>query len=95
METTMILPRQLDSHYAKKLADDLSLRRGQPIDIDAKETGFAGALSLQVLIAAALQWKKEGIAFTIRNATESFLSSCDILGFEPVTLGFVPVKEGE
>lgn len=81
------LNRHLDSSAAPPMAAALQELRGQALQIDGGEVGFAGALSLQVLVSAHLQWEADGCAFQIAPLSPALATAVSGLGIELAAIG--------
>ena len=87
MSAQIKLASRLDSTAAFALAEKLKTNRGNPLELDASDVTFAGALTLQVLIAANRQWTTEGLDFRISNSSEAIKSACEALGIPESEFG--------
>ena len=74
------LPAALDARAVDALAGDLLALRGQPIGLDASGVERVGGLGLQVLLAARLTWRSDGLAFAVIDPSEAFRADCTLLG---------------
>ncbi|MEQ8294094.1 MAG: STAS domain-containing protein [Roseovarius sp.] len=92
MDEKLLLPARLDSAAVRAVADDIQARRGHPLTIDAGQVEFAGALGLQVLVAARRQWQEAGNAFEVTGAGAALRDMCWMLG---VPLGEIGATAGE
>ena len=77
---TLKLNGRLDSAAAAQLRQDLIARRGADLAVDAGGVASLGAMSAQVLLAAAQAWRQDGRALTIATASASFSESLRLLG---------------
>ncbi|MBW7921837.1 MAG: STAS domain-containing protein [Rubellimicrobium sp.] len=87
---TLVLPARLDAAAGRRLACDLRAAIGAPLDVDAGGVDIVSGLSLEVLLAAALQWRRDGQAFGITAVSGPFRRACDTLAIDAQTLGAVP-----
>ncbi len=84
------LNRHLDSAAAPPIAAALQELRGQAVCIDGSEVGFAGALSLQVLIAARLQWEADACGFHLTPVSSALANAASGLGINLSEIGSTP-----
>ena len=68
----MRLPQILDLAATAPLASSLLGARGEPLHLDASEVERLGGLCLQVLLAAQVQWRADGVEFSIVNSSAAF-----------------------
>lgn len=80
MTEHFILPDRLDSSAAPALVAALGQKVGQPLQIDAAGVEVIGALALEVIIAAGLQWQADGQTLAITQRSARFDAACDALG---------------
>ncbi len=83
---TVALPEALDLTAAAPLAESLLHCLGEDLIIDAAAVRRLGASCLQVLIAAARAWKREGDTLILERPSPRFLEDLSLLGYEPETL---------
>jgi len=76
----LCLPAMLDLRSAAALKQDLLSYEGAALDVDASKVERAGALGLQVLLAAEASWRRAGLGFRIRNASQAFVDDLNLLG---------------
>lgn len=76
------LGRKLDSTAARHLATDLLALRGQPLEISGEAVESAGALALEVLVSAGLQWQADGVPIQF-TASPRLAEACCFLGLDP------------
>ncbi|MDM8165065.1 STAS domain-containing protein [Roseovarius sp.] len=93
MNEKLLLPARLDSAAVRALAQAIQARRGHPLTIDAQQVELAGALGLQLLVAAHRQWQEAGIAFRLTGAEHGLLDMCQTLGVPPREIGAAPGEE--
>jgi chemotaxis protein CheX len=74
------LPCRLDLLAADELAEALEHLRDTPLEVIATSVTHVGALCLQVLLAARLQWARDGVVFRIVAPSEAFASGLTNLG---------------
>ena len=95
MTEILPLPDHLDSHAAPPLAEAILPHKGTDLRADGSAVTFAGALSVQVLVAAAEQWRIDGRRFDLDRASEALLEACTNLGVAPDRIGIgQPQAEG-
>lgn len=87
MVKTIKLASRLDSTAAVALAEQIKELRGNPVHVDAQEVGFAGALGLQVLVAAFREWQSDENEFSVGQLSEAMQQSFETLGIAPQDLG--------
>jgi len=80
----MELPGRLDLLAADELAEALEHLRDSPLELVASGVTHVGALCLQILLAARLQWVRDEVAFRIVDASAAFSSGVARLGVDPV-----------
>lgn len=78
------LPHTLDLTAAAELRDDLTARRGAPLEIDASAVRRCGALCLQVLVAAKRDWDGAGQAFRFAARSDEFDEAIRLMGARPL-----------
>ncbi|KZY47908.1 hypothetical protein A3731_07420 [Roseovarius sp. HI0049] len=88
-----MLPARIDSAAACAVAEGIQARCGRSLTLDARQVEFAGALGLQVLIAARRQWREAGHAFRVTGADEALFDICRTLGVAPAHIGAGPEEE--
>lgn len=84
------LNRHLDSAAATPLAADLLELRGNPLRVDGSAVSFAGALPLQVLIAAKKQWADDDQSFQVAPLSPELAKAAKVLGIELPDIGARP-----
>ncbi len=77
------LPARLDLLAADELAEALEHLRDTPLEVIASGVTHVGALCLQVLLAARLQWARDGVTFRIIDGSDAFASGLARLGLSP------------
>lgn len=80
MTSALSLPRQLDFSAARELWSSLDERRGAAVVLAANEVERLSASCLQVLLAAAEEWRRTGCAFRVHAASEAFTEALKIMG---------------
>lgn len=80
------LPKTLDLGAVPELAMQLLAQRGDSLMIDAGALQKMTGVGLEVLIAAAAQWRADGQGFEIVNWTDAALATLDALGADPAIL---------
>jgi len=87
------LPKRLDTPAAIKLAPDLLAVVGAPLVLDGSKITFAGALGLQVLASARLQWETDGLEFRLDNPSPALDEARRQLGLSTAELGYAVEPE--
>lgn len=82
----MRLQANLDLSAAGPLWTQLCASRHQPITLDGSDVERLGGLCLQVLIAAANQWRADGATFALVNASPALAEGLRVAG-APELLG--------
>ncbi|MEX1662257.1 STAS domain-containing protein [uncultured Thioclava sp.] len=78
--SALVLPAKLDLSTVADLGATISARKGGDLELDAGGVTLLGGLGLQVLAAAAAQWRQSGHSFCITPRSESFNAALDHLG---------------
>lgn len=94
MQQTYVLPERLDTGAASDLAAALRAQPPEPLTIDASAVQSIGALCMQVLVSAALQWNAYGARYRIVEASAGLAEGCRILGV-PLTAIGAETQKGE
>jgi chemotaxis protein CheX len=76
----LLLPEVLDLTAAAPLAQSFLSRRGTELSVDASSVRRVGAQCLQVILAAAMTWKADGLRLSLDKPTEEFLEGTRLLG---------------
>ncbi len=79
---TLNLSAVLDLNEAATLRDKLLSLRGNDLAIDASAVERVGALSAQVLMAAAKTWDQDKFAFTFNKASDAFQKTMQLIGVD-------------
>lgn len=74
------MPARLDHEGARKLYAGLTTLRGENVRLNARDTTFLGALGLQILVAAARQWRVDGRQFCVSPHSPAFADDLVRLG---------------
>lgn len=85
----LYLPEHFDGTTVSQVAQELLKRRGQPIELNGGRVKTAGALGLQVLAAAAKQWRQDQHAFRLVDASDVLQNAGEVLGIARTDLGLV------
>jgi len=93
MTKTLDLAAQLDSQAAKSLFDELGKHIGAPLEIRAGKVAFLGAMAVQTLISARLQWQSDSVAFSLVEPSEAFFADLTTLGLPPEAVGLTAAME--
>ncbi|MDM9619026.1 STAS domain-containing protein [Rhizobium sp. S96] len=72
----------LDLNEATALRDKLLGMRGSDVSIDASAVERVGALSAQVLMAAAKTWDQDKLAFTFTKVSDAFQKTMQLIGVD-------------
>lgn len=75
----MKLPEVLDLAAARPLWSELSGALGNPVVLDASGVERLGGVCLQVLLAARMQWQRDGIPFAIVSPSPAFLDGLRLM----------------
>ncbi|AXX98142.1 STAS domain-containing protein [Profundibacter amoris] len=86
MTTVITLQERLDFGAVTPLKTTILGHAGQDLEIDASQVSHMGTLCLQVLIAAANDWKQVGKTFQIISPSETCKTQLALHGFSPDTL---------
>lgn len=81
MTTSMTLAPKLDLRAASQLRDELMANTGADLVLDAAQVNHFGALSLQVIRAAAKSWSTAGHKITLTNVSADIADQLSLLGF--------------
>ncbi len=85
MSALALVPR-LDLSQAGALAAELRAREGAPLELDAGAVTHLGGLGLQLLLAAAADWRARGLPFSIHPRSEAFDEAVTLFGVDPDAL---------
>ena len=86
MTEVLTLQERLDFSAVTPLKTAILGHAGQDLDIDASNVAHMGTLCLQVLIAAANDWKLAGKVFRITSPSDICETQLALHGFSPDTL---------
>lgn len=83
------LATRLDSAAAADLHRELSALKGASVLIDASDVEWLGALTAQVLMAAAATWESDGQSFRLDQPSPALMSCVELLGIpaERIAIG--------
>lgn len=76
----MMLPDCLDSAAAGTIKEMLLAQRGNALTVDASQVRRVGVQSLQVLVAAAADWQRNGLNYRLENPSREFLETIALIG---------------
>lgn len=76
----LMLPDCLDSAAAITIKEMLLTQRGNAIAVDASQVRRVGVQSLQVLVAAARSWQRDGSSYRLENPSSEFLETIALVG---------------
>ena len=74
------LEKVLDLNEASALHGKLMALRGSNLTVDASAVEKAGALCVQVLMAAAKSWEEEKHAFTFTKVSDALAKTMQLIG---------------
>ncbi len=80
------LPEVLDLNAASRLHEQVLAHKGEDIDIDATDVTRVGAQCVQVLLAAALSWRSEDQSLKVKQASDAFIKTLQLLGISDEAL---------
>jgi len=86
MTAMITLQERLDFGAVTALKSAILGHVGQDLEIDASHVAHMGTLCLQVLIAAANDWKQAGKTFRIASPSDICQTQLSLHGFSPDTL---------
>lgn len=76
----LMLPDCLDSSAAIEIKEMLLAQLGNSIVVDASQVRRVGVQSLQVLVAAARTWQRNGHGYRVENPSSEFLETIALVG---------------
>lgn len=76
----LMLPDCLDSAAAITIKEMLLGQRGNAVAVDASQVRRVGVQSLQVLVAAARTWQRDGLSYRLENPSPEFLETIALVG---------------
>jgi chemotaxis protein CheX len=79
-EARLALPAALSSADAPELRDRLLALRGKPVALEAEGVRKLGGLCAQVLMAAAVTWRADGVPLRIADPSAEFGEALRLLG---------------
>jgi anti-anti-sigma regulatory factor len=79
-EPALVLPDCLDSAAAITIKEMLLSQRGNALAVDASQVRRVGVQSLQVLVAAARAWQRDGLSYRLENPSPEFLETIGLVG---------------
>jgi len=95
MTRVILLAPRLGLDAAVPLAAQIKAERKHDLDLDASQVAHLGALCLQVIMAAALDWAAVGRQFRLVGATDACIMQLSLFGLSPETLAAPePIPEG-
>jgi chemotaxis protein CheX len=86
MTASMELPARLDTAAAPALAADILSRSGSALRLDASGVVLLGGLCLQVLVAAAAEWRAQGVSLAIEPRSPGFDGALATFGLAVASL---------
>lgn len=84
------LAERPDWRTASALAQDLMACRGDDVVIDASTPAEPSALVLEIVLAAAAQWRSDGRDLRLANPSAAFTDTCHVLGLDVDSLAMAP-----
>ncbi|HHS94430.1 MAG TPA: STAS domain-containing protein [Rhodobacterales bacterium] len=82
----LALDEKLDLRAAGELAKSLAAYRGAPLALDAGAVRQIGALSAQVIRAAARSWAEDGQDLSLQGVSTDLADQLELLGFNADTM---------
>ena len=76
----LMLPDCLDSAAAITIKEMLLAQRGNSVVVDASQVRRVGVQSLQVLVAGARTWQRDGLGYRLENPSSEFLETIALVG---------------
>ncbi|MRX50702.1 STAS domain-containing protein [Paracoccus sp. S-4012] len=86
MSVGLTLPARLDLTEARRLTRALRDHAGTPLTLDASRVESLGGLGLQVLLAAAQEWRRRGAALDLGPRSAAFDAALAQFGLTPAAL---------
>ena len=90
--TRLTLPPRLDLPAAAPLHAAILARRGAVLVLDAGAVRHLGTLCLQVLIAAAAEWRGGGHSLTVAPVSDAFAAALAAFGLTPDAVQSYPAR---
>ncbi len=90
--TRLALASRLDLPAAAPLHAAILARRGAALELDAGAVGHLGTLCLQVLIAAAAEWRDCGQSLTVAPVSDAFAAALATYGLTPDAVQSRPAR---
>jgi chemotaxis protein CheX len=90
MNDPLSLPARFDSASVQAFTESLKTLRAQPLALDGSRVTTVGALAVQALIAARLEWQQDEVDFRLAGPSEALLEACRVLGVAPAEIGAQP-----
>lgn len=91
--TELVLHARLDLSAAGTLHAALLARSGAPLRIDAGAVTHLGALCLQILLAAARDWRRRGVVLMVDPVSPQFDRLLSAYGLGPADLQSTAAQE--
>ena len=86
MTTVITLQERLDFGAAPDLKSEIIGHVGKDLEVDASAVTHMGTLCLQIIIAAASDWKKSGQNFNLISPSDACKTQLSLHGFSSETL---------
>ena len=84
--SALLLADVLDLRAAAPLAAELTVLRGQKVEVDASRVHRLGGQCLQVLLSARSFWNDEGIPFRVVTPSQDFMDGLALMGASSLLL---------
>lgn len=86
----LVLGERLDLTAAAPLAAAIRTHRDRPIRLDAGAVSHLGGLCLQVLLAAAADWRARGLGWSVAPRSRTFDQALEVFAIAPGRIGAEP-----
>jgi anti-anti-sigma regulatory factor len=73
------LPARMDLSAAEEMAEALEHLRGTPLIVDGADVEQVSTLCLQLLAAARLQWRDDGVRFELGELSPALREALELL----------------
>lgn len=87
------LDAKLASRAAPGLYAELAQHKEEILVLDASKVEQIGALSMQILVAAAKSWGDRGIEFEVVDPSAAFVESAETIGLDQALIGIKTTVE--
>ncbi len=92
---SLTLASRLDLPAAAPLHAAILARRGAELRLDAGAVSHLGTLCLQVLIAAAAEWRDGGHSLTVAPVSDAFAATLATFGMTPDAVQSMPAPAAD